>query len=425
MTHVRFTKTAICLSLIAGGVFGTACGGDAAFAPSKDAHVLLRSVRLSGHAYNLSKLSPYDTVTLHATVLLADGTAVSVPLRYSTVGIAVQVDSSTGFMRAVNAASFAGKSTVKVSATYLGQTVRDSAVVVVIDGMPVFVHEVRPTLEAYFGTPVTTLAFRWNATPVALIQPRAYDNAGNTIDGIAIASESSDSTVISSAAGSAAGEETVVTGKKPGEAWLRASTYAYNKYILDSAKIRVDEPQVYKIEVVTTENIRHDTLVKRVHFSPDTLVVGPGSDVVWMAPAPIVYGYRWSKGPFPPLPPGIIDSLEVTDSSVGPAIDVKFDSAQYSLVSNIPVLYGTDSTHYRDVINATTVVYANNEHGGSGDIAPFRIHVIGSSNPFGPDPCQKTIPVNCTLGREARRFTHLGVYHYHSSSGLQGVIIVK
>lgn len=401
-----------------------ACTGDHAFAPSSDPHTLLRSVQLSEHAYNMAPVAPYDTAQLHVKAVMADGTPVLAPVQYSVKDSALFIDSSgvlhvrSTLIRSVNAVIYA-------AVTVSGVVQRDSAYVNVMTTVPQI-----PTRLAINGTDLYS-GQAWNV-PRSLVWPNlalggigrweALDAAGVAQAGFIASARTSDSTVTQVVNANLAGalgpgsdyNDFNVYPVAPGHAWMFVSMYAFGKIYRDSLEVVIGRPQLYTIASSEDQQIIHDSLKTVLRFHPDSLTVPAGSDISWFAPP--------NCAPIPPDATG--------QSCRGTFINIDFDQPQYALASRIPPAYGTTPDVFESRFNsqADYARYVYNLVGGTGNIAPFGVMMM-------PDPldCSEVLPINCRdassagflVSGEARRFVTPGHYHYHTTQGASGVVVVE
>lgn len=398
----------------------SACGGDAPFAPSSDAHTFLQQVVFSIRAFNLATIAPYDTVQLHASALLGDGTAAPTTVRYTTSDSALTVDAN-GFLRVRSALTRGPVAAISATATMGGVTRYDTAFVTVVTGAPVIPVRlvIDDTTWGFNGGDVidSTLFDRtWPHFDVdaGLAIGAHLIGPGNVpVNGLVFDVGTSDTTVIQSCRAATDGECSLgaLQFRAAGRAWFRMSTYAYGTILRDSIQIVVGVPHYYGVgtRVVT----RADSGIKTEFlFSPDSIVVPAGSDVSWFPPP--------GCAPLTPDPNG---------PCRGEQIDVIFDDsiAQYVLASRIPAAYGITPDVYQNLfgngsykdINRAGNRLDKNVVGGAGNIALFG-NVISAE-------CSDVIPVTCRYpdAGESRLFTRPGTYHYHSSRGARGVVVVQ
>lgn len=394
-------QTFRCAIVLMGLAAALGCGGDSAFAPSSDVHVLLKSVQLAEHAYNLSVVSPYDTVRVHAVAAMADGSPASGTIRYSTSDSTLTVDSS-GFIHAYAVTGTRYGSYVYASITENGITRRDSALVRVfsVPYLPANITCVIPAfgnLRECRDTTYDLSGFRSGIIGArrSIVNFTVRDSVNSFVDSLVVAVTSSDTAVINLFDGIVASNvngicceayEKAILIRDTGQAWIRFSTNAFGRNLRDSVRVRVGLPTRYKIRSGCNPCIDVGTVHKVWHFYPAVDTVPAGSDVIWLSPAAL-------------------------DDTIGPSWDVEFTEPAYALASSIPPLA------VNGVWTGTFDGFGFNEHGGSGNIAPFQIVVRGDA-----DITQGRFVF---LGAEARRFVTPGRYPFRSSAGAQGVLVVK
>lgn len=375
------------------------CGNDAAFAPSTDPSRLLRRVEFAEHAYNLSTEAPYDTVRLVVRAQMADGTPAPGRIRYTSSDPAISID-STGLLR-VLASPLYWSTTVVVALTIDGQTRRDSAEVVVLPQPPPRMTHVALRIGASVNSvEMKTFSFArgWNSGSQSQpLQMTAWleDSSGHWMKVVRIRADPVDTSIVT-ASGTSEGRTFLqdtsgfvggavnLRERGPGTTWVRFSTYAFGVTFKDSARVTIKVPNFYTIQSEYIPRVAVGTVKRKFVFEPAELSVPAGSDVSWTLPG------GWD--------------------SAGPGMDIKFDEPQYALPASIPP-YVVDGQLNWDGFWA----YGINEHGGSGDIAPFRYQWC--------DTCDVVTHPN-TAGAEARRFVRPGRYPFHTSLGASGVLTV-
>lgn len=364
-----------------------ACGGAdrAIFAPTGDQHQLLISVRLSERAFNLTLAPPYNTVQLHATALLADSTTAPGTVQFRSTAPDKFIVDSTGLITAISSTQDGGVYRVLASVTYAGVTRRDTAFVCVTDQAPLDIRHVDILSGGvrYDTIPSTDLDGAIFGTGPANVFGGFSDATGTLIsDPLCADVRAVDTTIIqqvSRTTGStwAPGTTIPLIIIDTGNTWMTVETYTYGKTLRDSLFVRVHPPRIHRVSMTYIPDIVVPGVPQVAVFSPNTLTVAPGNDVVFENPC------------------------------CHPPISITFDDPTGAEAAN-DLVVGT----YGELVEQGNFLGGLNEHGGSGNIAAFQ----------GINPPPESGMAN---GSEARRFTRPGRHPFHSSNGATGVIIVQ
>lgn len=251
-----------------------ACGIDTeGVAPAIHASRLLQRVTIEYRTYNLSRMQPYDTVTLNARGISGTGATVDAPIKFAYDTQYVDIREN-GFLTVKKAVD---RTVVTATMSYGGATRVDTTIINVINGSP----PVNPRVAiapnvgdsakvAYSGVWLTlqkTLRLireDGNGTPLSML----------------VTVQSSDIAVASI---TQSGASLAVAAVRPGRTVFRVSTYAYGVGLQDSLSFIVGWPLF--VRVLGQERFVSGSLVPTLGLGGERITVGIGACVIWSNPS--------------------------------------------------------------------------------------------------------------------------------------------
>ena len=231
------------------------------------AHRFFAVLQLEHRAMNLAMVSPYDTVMLHVTRVMGDGSSVPGEVVYSVSDPAITVTPG-GVLKALAPVA---RAIVRVALTYGGITRSDSAIVSVIAGNPVVLRDFGMRLNAGDSAKV---AFGSGNKTIPLIRESL---SGSNLPGVLISLTASDTTKVKL---KQFGNTNQVNTQAPGRAMLYARTFAYGRTWEDSLHFTVGWPLVAYIRGYRRIPSGQRTPVQ--DFSPGHITLARGACVVWI-----------------------------------------------------------------------------------------------------------------------------------------------
>lgn len=220
------------------------------------------------HAINLSTDAPYDTVTLHTTRAMGDGSVAPGEVIYSTNS--PQLSITNGVLKATAAVARAEVYARMTSGTI---TRVDTTVVSVIGTAPDPLSDFGIRLAA--GDSAKTGASAGSLKAIPLLRQSV---SGADLSELLVSLRSSDSTVV---AITQSGSEVNVNPKRPGRVMLYASTYAFGATWRDSMVFTAGWPLNFSIGVY--ERAVSGSLTNGLYFGYSDITIGVGGCVVWNA----------------------------------------------------------------------------------------------------------------------------------------------
>jgi hypothetical protein len=223
------------------------------------------------HAINIATASPYDTLQVHVYAAMQDGSPVQGTIIYSTKDTTKIRISPTGLLTALSPTS---KAVIRASLTYNGVTRSDSAIVSVVDGLPIRLQAL--SLQPAPGDSAKCSVQPCSATLSKNLELIRHDSAGNDMPGLAVTVWSSDTSLAKIVQ---AGSQATVTPLAPGRVMLHVATNAYGVVKQDSLSFVVGWP-IAALED-TYARMQTGTQDALLYFFPDTIVIGVGGCVMW------------------------------------------------------------------------------------------------------------------------------------------------
>lgn len=211
-----------------------ACGLEQhSLAPASDSANLLQAVQLEYHAYNLSQVAPYDTVTLHVRGVSGTNGTIDAPVTFAYDSRYVTV-SPAGVLTATAPVA---STVVTATMSYGGATRVDTALVSVISGAPQFLAHVGIAVNAGDSAKVAvpSLGTRFSK----ILKLVRTDSNGVALTTGLVSVRSSDT---ATAKVTVSGTNVSVTAVRVGRVVFRASTYAYGVGLRDSLIFTVGWP---------------------------------------------------------------------------------------------------------------------------------------------------------------------------------------
>lgn len=249
------------------------CGGDVVTTqPLTDGSHLFWSLTLDKHAINLSTTAPYDTTRVTATPRTSSGAVLTdapAPRYISGDPERLRVDSD-GVLHALGA----GTAIPVIARTSVGNLTHvDTALVdITADSAP-------PALGSFTLHPIAPDSAVWEANELenfTFYGPRtlaAHDSTGTPISGLEIYYASSDTTIatIDRRTGT-------LSGKRPGEVTITASTTAYGVTRADTLPFTITMPAFMFVMTAPPPPPMTGTMA----FGPATVTIAAGGTVLFM-----------------------------------------------------------------------------------------------------------------------------------------------
>ena len=236
--------------------------GPSAYLPQ---HQYFAVLALEHHAINLSMTAPYDTVTLHTTRLMGDGSAVPGDVTYSVSTPDISV--TNGVLKGERPVA---RAVVRVTLTHGTITRTDSAVVSVIADAPDRLRDFGLRLPAGDSAKISA---GWELKTIPLLRE---SESGSNLSTLLVSLVSSDSTV---AQMTQSGNNVTIVPTRPGRVVLSSSTFAFGVTWRDSLVFTVGWPLQVFVPIV--ERFTAGSLAPTLRFEYQDITVGLGGCVLW------------------------------------------------------------------------------------------------------------------------------------------------
>jgi len=224
------------------------------------------ALTLEHHAINLSTVPPYDTVTLHATPVMGDGSVTPGALTYRVSDPSLSI--TNGVLKAENPVSLAY---VYVTLTHGTTTRTDSAIVSVSAGAPDRLRDFGLRLS-----PGDSAKYAKGLAPEKLIPLIRESESAANLPTLLVHLVSSDTTIARIAQ---SGNNVRITTERSGRVMLSASTFAFGTTWRDSLVFTSGWP--LWVWQPTLERFTAGSLTKKLDFAFQDITVGVGGCVTW------------------------------------------------------------------------------------------------------------------------------------------------
>lgn len=248
------------------------CGKEQAATSPSDGSKLFWSLTLDQHAVNLSTVSPYDTATITATPRTADGSLYpdAPPVQYVSTDLEHVQVTANGQLLAIAPANG-----IPVIATMSSGNLThvDTAYVTVVSG------SAPPVLQSFSIHPVPPDSSIWganrleNLTFVGTRFVVAHDAQGNPLSGYTIYFHSSDTTIATIDRNT--GE---LSGKRPGQITITASTLAFNVAKADSIPFTITMPAFEAVSIAPPGG----TIGPNIIADPSPATIAAGGTILFI-----------------------------------------------------------------------------------------------------------------------------------------------
>lgn len=248
-----------------------ACGIDTeAVAPAVHPSELISFIESEFKTYNLSTVSPYDTVSLNLRGVSGSGKVLDLPVSfyYDSQYVSVTAD---GVLKAKTEVA---STKIIASMSTHGATKYDTILVSVVGAPPR--HLSRVAIEPEFGDSAKITILMATRAPSKSLRLVRDDSSGATVAAVLVSIHSSERAV---ATAIQSGNSIRVAPTRPGRTMLRVSTFAYGVGFRDSLAFTTGWPLISVVNL--DEGYVTGSLIPVLSLSGTRIIIGIGGCVVW------------------------------------------------------------------------------------------------------------------------------------------------